>query len=99
MATEEQTMPQTAKPGQINHATVDRFTLGHVAIGVIMGLVNVPPTWAWAVAIGWELLERPLKKNIPEIFPHPEQDTLPNAIGDIAAMLIGYNAIRALPPI
>ena len=91
-------MNRTAKPGEINHATFDRFTIGHAAIGALMGLSRVPPGWAAAVAIGWEIVERPLKNALPSMFPHSTQDTPQNAVADALAMLAAYWFIRSLPP-
>ena len=89
---------RTAKPGEINYDALDRFTLGHFSVGVILGLARVTPGWAAAVAIGWEFIERPLKDMYPEVFPHSTQDTARNAAVDALAMLAGYGLIRSLPP-
>jgi hypothetical protein len=86
-----------AKPGEINGDPFDRFTIGHAAIGIIFGLARVP--W-WVVipfAIGWELVETPLKRRVPYLFPHASADTPANAIVDAIAMISGWAAMRVLP--
>lgn len=76
--------------GGINQAAFDRFTIAHFAIGVTMGVAGVPRLAALAVAIGWEIVERPLKRNFREAFP--SQDSLQNATVDALAMTAGYCA-------
>ena len=88
---------RTARPDEINGAPFDRFTIGHAAVGVILGLTRVPWWAALGVAIGWELIERPLKRHVPKLFPHATQDTLPNALVDIAAMFTGWGVIAMFP--
>lgn len=86
----------TAAPGQINAELVDRFTLVHAGVGVLLGYVGLSGGVAAAVAVGWELLERPLKDSYPQLFPNPSQDSLPNMIGDSVAMMLGWMAGRRL---
>lgn len=74
----------------INQRPVDRFTLAHLVGGFIAGELGAPPAVAVAVAVGWELLERPLKRAAPGAFPNPSQDSLSNAAVDAAAFLGGY---------
>lgn len=88
---------RTARPGEMNHNAVDRFTLGHGAVGVLMGLARFPPWAAVVIAVGWELIENPLKDRFPQVFPHASHDTPQNATFDVLAMLLGYAAIKALP--
>lgn len=88
----------SAKPGEINGDAVDRFTLGHFAAGVLMGLGRVPMPAVVVAAIGWEFIENPLKAAYPGAFPHASRDSIPNAVVDAAAVLAGYALIRALPP-
>jgi hypothetical protein len=85
-----------ARPGEINGDAVDRFTLAHYAFGVMLGAGRLP--W-WAVplvAIGWEALERPLKRHIPGAFPHASQDSWPNMIGDALAVIAGWATFRTV---
>ena len=74
----------------INAAPVDRFTALHLAAGAGLGALRVPGSWAVAFAVGWEILERPLKTRFPGAFPHPSQDAPPNALLDVSAVLLGY---------
>lgn len=85
-----------ARPGEVNHAFMDRFTLAHYAWGVILGASRAPWWLVPIVAIGWEVVERPLKRQFPRAFPHATQDTWPNMIGDAGAMISGYLTWRAL---
>jgi hypothetical protein len=89
----------TAQPGEINHDVVDRYTLGHVAAGLLFGLGRVPWWAALALAVGWELVERPLKDQYPHAFPYSSQDTVANAVGDIVAVMAGWGVIKLLPPV
>lgn len=86
-------MPRTG----INTDPVDRFTAGHAAVGVIMGLARVPWWAAIGIAIGWELVETPLKRAVPRAFPHASPDSATNATFDALAMIAGWAAIKALP--
>jgi hypothetical protein len=74
----------------INHSAVDRFTLAHGALGAAFGFVRAP-VWATLVwALGWEIIERPLKDRWPHLFPHATQDTAINSIVDAAAGMAGW---------
>ena len=79
-----------AHSGEINGDFVDRFTLAHAAGGAALGLMRTSFPTALVVAVGWELVERPLKDAYPALFPHETQDTLPNAVGDVLAVLGGW---------
>jgi len=79
-----------ARPGEINYDLVDRFTLIHGAVGFVMGSVRVPLPLVALAAIGWELIERPLKRQHPTLFPRRSQDSFQNAVGDALAMMTGY---------
>jgi hypothetical protein len=83
-----------ARPGEINYAVVDRYTFAHYGLGAVMARARAP--W-WAVlgtAIGWEFAERGLKRALPEMFPYATQDTIPNAVGDGVALLLGWGTFR-----
>jgi len=80
----------SAPPGEINGDLWDRFTLAHLAVGGALGYLRTPLALAVAAGVGWELIERPLKEVAPELFPHSTQDSLPNAIGDVGAVLAGW---------
>jgi hypothetical protein len=88
---------RVAGPGEINGNPVDRYTIGHAAFGVLMGLGRVPWYGALGVAVGWEFLEHWLKDHVPRAFPNATQDTLANSTFDAIAMMLGWGAIKALP--
>jgi hypothetical protein len=90
-------LQQRAQPGEINGDMFDRFTIGHLAIGVLLGLVRAPWWVALPVAIGWELAENPLKDRFPKLFPHASHDTPANAVADVAAVTAGWASMRLLP--
>ncbi len=78
----------------INHAPVDRFTLVHALSGVIAAQLGLKPSTVIVIAIGWEFLERPLKRKYGPLFPHPSQDTFINASLDAGAMIGAYYLTR-----
>ena len=89
---------RTARAGEINGDPIDRWTLGHVGVGVWLGLFRAPWWVALATAIGWELIERPIKNNWPtEWGYYPTQDTITNSIVDVVAMMTGWGVIRVMP--
>jgi len=79
----------TAGENEINGAAVDVFTVGHAAVGAAYGTLGLSLGVTTALALLWELAERPLKRAHAEKFPHPSQDTAPNAISDVIAVLVG----------
>jgi hypothetical protein len=86
----------SAPPGEVQ--PIDRYTIGHVAWGVMLGLGSVP--W-WATlgqAVLWEIIENPLKRALPQVFPDARPDTLANSTCDILACMAGWAVMRALPP-
>lgn len=85
-----------AIPGEINGDALDRFTAAHFAIGVGYGLAGLPWYAALGLALGWELVEIPLKDHAPQVFPRSSQDTVPNAICDVAAVMAGWAAGRKM---
>lgn len=81
----------------INKLPVDRFTLGHLSVGMLLGLCG---TGFWTTLISsltWELLENRLKRKIPIMFPNPSLDTLSNAVADITAWMLGWAIIQIFP--
>ncbi len=77
---------------------VDRYTIGHFSVGTLLGLMRVPWWGAIAFAVGWELIEDPLKDLVPGIFPHASHDAFVNSFLDAAAMMAGWGAMQLLPP-
>lgn len=74
----------------------DRWTLGHAAAGVVYAWMGLKWPTALVAAVGWELLENPLKRNLPTVFPDSCQDSAPNAVGDILAVVAAYGVTRML---
>ncbi len=80
----------------MNYAFVDRFTLVHAAIGGVYALLGFGALLAFVLAVGWELVENPLKAHVPALFPNATRDTLRNATGDVIALLCGWALVRWL---
>ena len=79
-------------------AMIDRFTIGHVAVGTLFSLARVPWWATLASSIAWELAENALKRKMPKLFPSGIEDSWAHAAVDIAAVMAGYGAIKLLPP-
>lgn len=75
---------------EINEAWIDRFTLGHFILGLGLGDADVGLAPTVVLAIGWEVLERPLKRRFRSAFPHPSQDSGPNSAIDALAVMAGW---------
>lgn len=86
--------PPPAKPGEVNYDFVDRFTFVHFAIGVVYGWLGLSAIWTGVLAVGWELIENPLKAYAPVVFPHASRDRLRNSIGDTLAVMSGWIAFH-----
>ena len=74
---------------------VDPGTFIYLGAGAAARHFGVP--W-WLIitgALGWELCERPLRRKAPDVFTHTEQDTVPNAIMDISAVVAGAALMEA----
>ena len=67
---------------------LDRYTIGHAAIGGVYGALGLPWHTALLLVIGWEVIENPLKDRIPELFPDSCHDTIENAVADAAASMV-----------
>ena len=78
----------------INQDPLDRFTLVHALSGVLAAKAGATLPQVVFLAVGWELLERPLKIKYGRYFPHPSQDSLVNATLDASAMVIAYLIAR-----
>jgi hypothetical protein len=79
---------------RVNKAPVDRWTTAHFAAGCIGGATNIDPLLFMLGAVGWEILERELKKNKPSLFPDPSSDSLENSVCDVLAAGVGFGLIR-----
>lgn len=80
-----------ARPGEINYAPLDRYSLFHGLVGVAAGLVGLGFWQTFAVAVGWEIVEHILKNLVPSVFAYPSQDTLVNSIGDVLSTMVGWS--------
>jgi hypothetical protein len=83
-------MPPPARKGEVNYSWFDRFTFIHFGIGVAYAVFGLSAGAALGLAILWEVVENPLKANVPFIFPHATADTWKNMAGDILAVLSGW---------
>ena len=81
---------RTARPGEINHAFVDPWSLVHGLVGVVTAALGWGLGPTLLLAVGWEVAEHVLKEVVPAIFPHPTQDTLANSIGDVLSTALGW---------
>lgn len=82
--------PPPAKKGEVNYSLVDRFTLAHAAIGVAYGAMGLGFPLVLILAVGWEVVENPLKAYLPRLFPGGTADTFANIIGDVVAVICGW---------
>lgn len=81
--------PRT-NPGAINQDAADRFTFAHGAAGWAMQRFGFGMPATAAMAVGWELIENPLKDALPSVFPNASHDTPKNAATDVGAALAGW---------
>ena len=89
-----------ALPLPANQAPVDRYTVGHLAFGTMLGLARVPWWAALATTLVFEhVLENPMKKAMPKIFPVPTRDSPANSAIDSVAVMLGWWLTRRLPPL
>lgn len=79
-----------ARKGEVNYHMFDRYTVAHFATGIGLGVMRLNWWQAAIFAIGWELIETPLKRAIPRAFPYSSEDTLANATGDALGMMAGW---------
>lgn len=83
-------MTQPVAIDGINANAIDRFTFVHAAVGGVCGASGLPFPLVAFGAVGWELVERPLKDRFPNMFPHSTQDTTVNALFDALAVMGGW---------
>lgn len=92
---------RAALPTEINGGWLDRYTVAHFAAGSLMNLYTKGrcPAWgAFAMAVGWEVLEWWMKNKWPALFhPYDTQDSVQNMGVDIAAVMAGYWLAGKLP--
>jgi hypothetical protein len=83
----------SSRPGNVNYAMFDYFTLVHFVIGCTYGWLGSSLITAIVLAVLWEVFENPLKMMFPQVFPHATADTLKNSLGDIMAVVAGWYVI------
>ena len=79
-----------AKKNEINGAFFDRFSLVHGLSGYLFSKTKITVLQATMLAIGFEILEDKMKKEIPQIFPNPTIDTKENALSDVAVFMLVF---------
>lgn len=89
-------MQQLHQLGAENQTAIDRFTAGHAAVGLLLRLGRLPWWAALAIAVGWEVIETPIKNAMPRAFPFPTADSFANAATDVVAVMTGYGLGRLL---
>ncbi len=85
-----------AQPGDPNYPMFDRFTLAHGAVGAVLAGSGASFGTTLLVAVLWELVEPTLKAKYPKAFPAAKIDSPQNKIGDGAAVLAGWYAVRRM---
>lgn len=74
----------------VNIDPVDGYTLVHAAFGAAMGAAKMPWWGALIVAVGWEIIENPLKDAFPQVLIHNTRDSPMNAVLDATAVMGGW---------
>ena len=76
---------------------MDPYSLVHglvgVASAVVLGLGFLPTL---VIAVSWEFIEHLAKNLVPQFFPHPSQDTIANAVGDVLSTMVGWSIATAV---
>lgn len=80
----------------INESVVDIWTATHFVWGVFARAINLPLWLTVLLAFVFELLETPLERLFPAIFPYRTTDTLRNAAGDVGGVTAGWLALDAI---
>ena len=78
----------------VKKSPIDRYIIGHLAWGGILAASGVPFWGAFALSVGFEILEQPLKEHIPSLFPEPIKDPIGNQVMDTVGVLTGWSIIR-----
>lgn len=74
-----------------NESAVDKWSIGHILIGVAFGLLNLTFLIALIITILWELFEIPLERRWARgswLTKHPESNR--NRLADILFNMIGW---------
>jgi hypothetical protein len=75
-----------------NLAAVDPWTAVHLSAGLALGLMEVPRRWALAASVAYELAEQVFEREEwgEELFETSGPESLPNAVMDSVALLVGH---------
>lgn len=75
---------------------LDRYTVGHAATGVLLGLNNFSLPVAAGVLIAFQVVPE-LSRMLPGSFAHPRPDTVSNAAVDFTAGMLAWWLMSTLP--
>lgn len=80
----------------VNKNIVDRYTYGHFGVGMFIGAWNAPEWLAVLIAVGYEIIEHPIKQKLSNIFPTKTDESFKNAAMDAVTMYAGYKIVKEL---
>lgn len=80
------------RKAQQNRAAVDPWTAVHVAAGLAAGLMNIPLRWTLAAGVAYEAAEQVFERSPEgqELFDTSGPERLPNALFDLAVLVVGH---------
>lgn len=75
-----------------NQAAIDPWTAVHLSAGLALGLIDVPLRWALSASLAYEVAEQWFERRAwgQAFFVTSGPETLPNAIVDTTALLVGH---------
>lgn len=71
--------------GRNNHAPLDWWSLGHVAVGALGGAVGLSGSQMLGASVAWEIVEYPFTRETPR-----------NVVADIATFMFGWGIYAVL---
>lgn len=82
--------------GQQNESILDPWSLVHAGMGLAVGLVDIPLSWALAGSLAYEIIERPFEmadfgKNF---FNVSKPENFGNRLADVVVFMIAAEAGR-----
>ncbi len=81
---------------EVPKSPIDVYTIGHLAWGAILASIGVPFWGAFAASVVFEIVENPMKKHIPQLFPETVLDPPGNQVMDTVGVLAGWALIRGV---
>jgi hypothetical protein len=80
------------RKAQQNRAAVDPWTAVHVAAGLAAGLKNIPLRWTLGVGVAYEVAEQVFERSPAgqELFETSGPERVPNALFDLAVLIVGH---------